>query len=55
MRHIPENLLAPLLRILNEYEVGVKAKGKRTLTDQSRLYDVSRIRLTLSKRHVHKR
>lgn len=55
MRHIPENLLPPLLRILDEYEAGVKAKPKRTLTDHARLYDVGRVRCALSKRYLHKR
>lgn len=53
MRHVPESLLHPLLRILNEYEAGVKAKHKRTLTDHARLYDISRIRLALTKKHKH--
>ena len=37
MRHIPENMLTPLLRILDEYEAGVKAKPTRTLKDHARL------------------
>lgn len=52
MRHIPESLLNPLLRILNEYEAGVKAKHKRTLTDHARLYDISRIKIALTKKHI---
>lgn len=51
MRHVPENLLTPLLRVLDEYEAWVKAKPKRTLKDQSRLYDVGRVRLALNKKH----
>lgn len=51
MRHVPESLLQPLLRILNEYEAGVKAKHKRTLTDHARLYDVARIKQKLSIKH----
>jgi len=51
MRHIPENLLQPLLRIPNEYEAGLKAKHKRTLKDQCRLYDIGRVRLALSKKY----
>ena len=54
MRHVPENLLIPLLRILNEYEAWVKAKPKRTLTDHSRLYDIGRIRNALDKKFEYK-
>lgn len=54
MRHIPESLLIPLLRILGEYEAELKAKHKRTLKDQCRLYDVGRVRLALNKKFIHK-
>lgn len=50
MRHVPESLLIPLLRILNEYEAGIKAKPKRTLKDHNRLYDVGRVRNALNKK-----
>lgn len=54
MRHLPENLLAPLLRILDEYEAGVKAKPKRTLADHTKLYHASRIRNALERRYEYK-
>ena len=53
MRHVPENLLIPLLRILDEYEAWVKAKPKRTLKDHIRLYDIGRIRNAVSKKFKH--
>lgn len=51
MRHIPENMLTPMLRILDEYEAGVKAKPKRTLKDHARLCDIGRIRHSLTKKY----
>lgn len=51
MRHVPERLLQPLLRILDEYEAGVRAKTKRTQADHIRLYDVSRVRYAINKQY----
>lgn len=55
MRHLTEQLLQPLLRILDEYEAGLRALPKKSLRDRGRLCDVARVRLALSKKHLPKR
>ena len=54
MRHVSEKLLTPLLHILDECEAEVKAKPHKDLDDHILLWNISRIKLALSVKHVKK-
>lgn len=57
MRHLPEHLLQPLLRILNEYEAELRSKKNfaRNLRIQGRLCDVGMIKLALQKQYGYRK
>lgn len=51
MRHLPESLLQPALRILSECEASLKAKHHRSLREENILCDISRVRGALRKQY----
>ena len=51
MRHIPENMVKPLLCILNENETALRSKKRRSSSDELRLCHIGIIKLKLQKRY----
>lgn len=49
MRHIPESYVKPLYRILEEYEQGLRNKGKLSLSDRTKLWHLDNIKNQLTK------
>ncbi|MBR4564361.1 MAG: hypothetical protein IKO26_07915 [Paludibacteraceae bacterium] len=50
MRHIPEQLVKPLERILDECEKELRAKRRRTHAEEMKLYYIGMVQLYLSKK-----